>query len=200
MPARFRIPSGVDIVSLFSRRAENEEARFEALLREHHPAIFRVAFRLSGSREEAEDLVQETLIEAYEAFGRFSAGTHFDRWVFRIMRNTYIDRVRRRPKARIESLDAGSRSSDGQTRVREIIDLESAPDLELMASTLDGPIQEALDALPEEFRTVVILVDIESLSYEETSRIVGCPVGTVRSRLHRGRAILKDKLKKYVRF
>jgi RNA polymerase sigma-70 factor (ECF subfamily) len=69
-----------------------------------------------------------------------------------------------------------------------------------MAQTLDEPIQNALEALPVEFRLVVVLADIEGLSYEEVARIAGCPVGTVRSRLHRGRAILKDKLKNYVRF
>ncbi len=84
--------------------------------------------------------------------------------------------------------------------MREIVDLSSAPDIELMARTLDGPIQEALQALPEEFRTVVILADIEDLSYEEISQTLGCPIGTVRSRLHRGRAILKEKLKRYARF
>jgi RNA polymerase sigma-70 factor, ECF subfamily len=175
-------------------------ARFEALVRVHEAAIYRVAYRLSGNREEAEDLIQETLLEAYEAFDKFASGTHFDRWVFRIMRNTYIDRVRRRPKARLESLDTGIDAGGGRTVLREIIDLGSRPEADLMARTLDGPIQEALEALPEEFRIVVILADIEELTYEEVSQVVGCPVGTVRSRLHRGRAILKDKLKKYVRF
>jgi RNA polymerase sigma-70 factor (ECF subfamily) len=176
------------------------EARFELLARAHYPQIFRVAYRLCGTREEAEDLVQEALVEAFESFGRFTSGSHFDRWVFRIMRNTYIDRVRRQPKTPIESLDAGITSADGSVRFRDLPDLSSSADLELMARTLDGPIQEALDMLPEEFRLVVILTDIEGFSYEETSRIVGCPVGTVRSRLHRGRTILKEKLKKYVRF
>jgi len=181
-------------------RGDDNVARFESLVREHESAIYRVAFRLASSREEAEDLIQETLLEAYQSFPRFMFGTHFDRWVFRIMRNTYIDRLRRRPKAKIESLDTPIVSSTGASVARDIVDIGSAPDKELMARTLDGPIQEALEALPAEFRMVVILADIEEMSYDEISQALGCPVGTVRSRLHRGRAILKEKLKRYARF
>ncbi len=189
------------MISILSLTRRDEAARFEALVRQHQASLYRVAYRLCGNRDDAEDLIQETLLEAYEAFGRFTAGTHFDRWVFRIMRNTFIDKVRGRPKVRLESLDAPvCGGSEASKLVREIVDLSSAPDLELMARTLDGPIQDALQALPEEFRTVVILADIEQMSYEEISQTVGCPIGTVRSRLHRGRAILKEKLKSYARF
>lgn len=181
-------------------RRENSADRFESLVREHQRPIYRVAYRLCGSAEEAEDLVQETLIEAFESFPRFREGTHFDRWVFRIMRNTFIDGVRRKPRAHIESLDTGILDKSGEMLAREIVDLASAPDTEMMARTLDEPVQNALDTLPPEFKLVVVLADIEGMSYEEVSRVAGCPVGTVRSRLHRGRAILKDKLKNYVRF
>lgn len=181
-------------------RRDNNTDRFEALVREHQRALYRVAYRLCGNADETEDLIQETLIEAYQSFPRFRQGTHFDRWVFRIMRNTFIDGVRRRPKARMESLDSGLLDKSGELLARDLIDIGSAPDTEIMARTLDEPIQNALEALPAEFRLVVVLADIEGLSYAEVSRIAGCPVGTVRSRLHRGRAILKDKLKNYVRF
>ena len=181
-------------------RREPDLEHFEQLVREHQRAIYRVAYRLCGQHEEAEDLVQETLIEACESFPKVRVGTHFDRWVFRIMRNTFVDRVRRRPKIRLESLEGGVLDKSGELLVRQIVDLESAPDRDLLAQTLDGPIQDALDSLPPEFRLVVVLADIEGLTYEEVAGIVRCPVGTVRSRLHRGRAILKDRLKNYVRF
>lgn len=192
---------GTEPAVLFRRDndRENQVERFETLVREHQRAIYRVAHRLCGNPSEAEDLIQETLIEAFESFPRFRAGTNFDRWVFRIMRNTFIDSVRRRPKARLESLESGLLDKSGELMLREIVDFDSAPDTEIMARTLDEPVQNALDALPPEFKLVVILADIEGLSYEEVGRIAGCPVGTVRSRLHRGRAILKDKLKGYVR-
>ncbi len=187
------------MISILNLRRNAEAERFEELVAEHHAGIYRFAYRLTGNRDDAEDLIQEALIEAYEAFGRFSRGTHFDRWVFRIMRNTYLDKVRAKPPVRVESLTCASSISDGET-ARDIIDLRGAADRELFAKTLDGPIQEALQTLPAEFRIVVILADIHELSYEEISQTLQCPIGTVRSRLHRGRAILKDKLKRYVRF
>ena len=174
--------------------------RFESLVREHEAAIYRVAYRLSGNHDDAQDLVQDTLIEAFESFHRFSEGTHFDRWIFRIMKNTFIDKVRKRPKVPISSLETGKTGSDGESAPIEVVDMAGAADAALMARTLDGPIQEALQELPEEFRLVLVLSDIEDYSYEEISMILNCPIGTVRSRLHRGRTILKDKLKRYIRF
>src|SRR5689334_6389272 len=88
-------------------------ALFEDLIRQHQASIYRVAYRLTGNHEDAEDLVQEALIEAYEAFGRFRAGTYFDRWLFRILRNTYIDGTRTRPKIAIQSLDAPLTNQEG---------------------------------------------------------------------------------------
>ncbi len=187
------------MISLTKVWLHHDSARFEELVRAHGASLYRVAYRLCGDQDDAEDLLQEALLEAFEAFGRFRAGTHFDRWVFRIMRNSYIDRVRKRPKARIDSLD-GTHGNGQFNGTREIVDLTSVPDLRILADTLDGPIQLALQSLPEEFRTVVILSDLEELSYQEISQTLGCPIGTVRSRLHRGRSILKEKLKSYVRY
>src|SRR5260221_12818082 len=93
------------MVSILKIRRSDRASSFEALVRVHQASIYRVAYRLCGDRDEAEDLIQEALIEAFQAFGRFTDGSHFDRWVFRIMRNTYIDHVRSRPKVSIESLD-----------------------------------------------------------------------------------------------
>ena len=172
-------------------------AQFESLVRDHHASIFRVAFRLTGHRDEAEDLVQEALVEAYESFARYRPGTHFDRWLYRIMRNTFLDAKRRHGRASVHSLDARDEQT-GLSLASLAATLHSA-DTELMSRTLDGPIQEALDALPPDFRLVVVLADIEGLSYEEVSEVVGRPIGTVRSRLHRARLTLKDTLKDYVR-
>jgi len=116
------------------------------------------------------------------------------------MKNTFIDIKRKKSKTTIESLDTGKLGDDGESAPIELVDMSGGADARLMANTLDGPIQNALMDLPEEFRIVVILSDIEEYSYEEVSSILGCPIGTVRSRLHRGRAILKEKLKDYVRF
>ena len=179
---------------------EGRSACFEALVQKHEIALYRVAWRLCGNRDDAEDLIQDTLIEALQSFVQFAPGTHFDRWLFRIMRNTFIDKVRRKQRVQTESIDTAFQDADGISHVRELVDMTSVPDRELLESTLDGPIQDALNGLPEDYRMVVILADIEEMSYEEISQIIGCPIGTVRSRLHRGRSLLKDKLKCYVRF
>src|SRR5262245_37368635 len=133
--------------SIIKLRKSNETIRFEGLVLSHQDSIYRVAYRLCGNRDDAEDLIQDSLIEAYQAFGRFTPGTHLDRWVFRIMRNTFLDRVRSRPRAQIGSLDAPCLTEDG-TRYREIIDISSEPESRLLAETLDGPIQLALQMLP----------------------------------------------------
>src|ERR1044071_1348124 len=93
------------MVSILKFRRCDRAATFEALVRLHQDSIYRVAYRLCGDKDDAEDLIQEALLEAFQAFGRFSEGTHFDRWVFRIMRNTFIAQVRSRSKAAIQSLD-----------------------------------------------------------------------------------------------
>jgi RNA polymerase sigma-70 factor (ECF subfamily) len=177
---------------------ENTRSVFEELVRRHEASIYRVAYRLTGNHEDAEDLVQEALLEAYESFARFKVGTYFDRWLFRILRNTYIDGMRARPKLALQSLDTAPLLEDGAQTTREIVDWSNHPETRVLATTLDEPIQQALMALPDQFRIVVVLSDIEGLSYEEVSQIVGCPVGTVRSRLHRGRLLLKTKLQAYV--
>src|SRR5438270_7828520 len=105
---------------------------FEALVRQNQEQIYRVAYRLTGNHEDAQDLVQDALIEAYESFGRFERGTHFDRWIYRIMANTNIDKVRRRPKVQIESLDAPVTMEDGSGLEREIADETQDPESRLL--------------------------------------------------------------------
>jgi len=169
---------------------------FEALVRTHQDRLYGFAYRLAGNRDDAEDLLQQSLIEAYAAFDRFEIGSHFDRWVFRIMHHTFLDTVRRRPRWAMESLDAAWENADGggESTRRDVPDPRSGPETELMAKTLSEPLQRALDALPADFRSVVVLADMQELSYEEVARVLGCPVGTVRSRLHRARNMLRRAL------
>jgi RNA polymerase sigma-70 factor, ECF subfamily len=167
---------------------------FEKLVRTHQDRLFACAYRLTGNRDDAEDLLQQSLMEAYAAFPRFQPGTHFDRWVYRIMHNTYLDTVRRRPRFMVQSLDEALETGEGTVAGREIADPHGGPEAELMEKTLSEPIQRALDALPAEFRSVVVLAEMQGLSYEEVARALRCPVGTVRSRLHRARALLRRSL------
>lgn len=169
-------------------------AAFQELLERHLRQIYRVAYRLTGNRDDAEDLSQEAIVEAFRAFDRYQPGTYFDRWLYRIMTRTHIDRVRRRIRRPEVSLDAPV-TPGGDPLVTLMGDVRDDPQYLTEITDLDGTIQAALDGLPDEFRTAVILADIEGLSYDEVAAVLGCPVGTVRSRLHRARGMLRNTLR-----
>lgn len=168
-------------------------AAFEELVLRHQTRIYRVAFRLTGNHDDAEDLAQEAIIEAFRAFDRYQPGTYFDRWLYRIMTRTFIDTVRRRNRRPAVSLDAPT-GDEGDPLVAFIGDSSQDPQHVTETVDLDGAIQVALDGLPQEFRTAVVLADIEGLSYDEVAEALRCPVGTVRSRLHRARQMLRQAL------
>jgi RNA polymerase sigma-70 factor (ECF subfamily) len=169
--------------------AEARRARFAELFTEHWPRAFRYAVRLTGGGSEAEDILQETAEEAYRAFGRYREGTRFDRWLLRILHNTFIDHVRRRRRRPSASLDALPDFAVAADRADE-------PE-EAAQRTLDGPVQRAVLRLNPEYRAVVVLVDVMGMPYEDAASILRCPIGTVRSRLHRGRLALRDRLAVY---
>jgi RNA polymerase sigma-70 factor (ECF subfamily) len=172
-------------------------AAFEELVQRHQAQIYRVAYRLTGNHDEAEDLAQEAIVEAFRAFHRYQPGTYFDRWLYRIMSRTYIDTVRRRNRRPVLSLDAPV-GGEGGPLVALVGDSREDPQQMIETLDLDGTVQAALDRLPEEFRTAVVLADIEGLSYDEVAAALRCPVGTVRSRLHRARQMLREALRPYL--
>jgi RNA polymerase sigma-70 factor, ECF subfamily len=168
-------------------------AAFEELVLRHQTQIYRVAYRLTGNHNDAEDLAQEAIVEAFRAFDRYQPGTYFDRWLYRIMSRTYIDIVRRRNRRPVVSLDAPM-GGEGDPLVTVMGDSSQDPQQMTETFDLDGIVQVALDGLPQEFRTAVVLADIEGLSYDEVAQALRCPVGTVRSRLHRARQMLREAL------
>lgn len=174
---------------------EARRAQFEELAREHGEAFMRSALRLTGSAVEAEDLLQETLIKAYMAFEQFSPGSNFRAWVLRIMANTHISRFRHTqrtpPTVSMEDLSAVS------TRPFDPACPEQGPAQQALEFTLSEEPGEALAALPEEFRVAVILSDVFELSYREIAELLGVPLGTVRSRIFRGRKLLQEALREY---
>ncbi len=177
--------------------SEDDVDLFARLLAQHQDKLYRVAFRMAGHHEDAQDLLQDALLEAYRSFRKFQRGTYFDKWLYRIMTNTFIDRQRRAKRVgRVESLDApaaGAGANDGAP-AREIADWDSDPARVALRGTLDESVQKALDSLQPEFRMVLILSDVEEWSYEEIAEMMQTPVGTVRSRLHRARAAVKQTL------
>ncbi|HEY5956117.1 MAG TPA: sigma-70 family RNA polymerase sigma factor [Polyangiaceae bacterium] len=158
------------------------------------PSLMAVAVRLTRNGAEAEDLVQDTFVKAMRARDQFEAGTNMRAWLLRIQTNTFINRYRRGTLERsvVDGAD-GEPLTDawmGSASMNAMRDPESAA----LRPMLEAEIQSALNELPEEFRLAVMLSDIEELSYKEISDILGCPIGTVMSRLHRGRKMLKTRL------
>jgi RNA polymerase sigma-70 factor (ECF subfamily) len=168
---------------------------FAHLVESHREKLYRVAYRMTGDADDAQDLLQDALLEAFGSFRKFKRGTYFDKWLYRIMTNTFIDRQRHRKRAgNVVSLDAPAPGADGENIGRDIPDRDADPEGKYLKGILTEPLQKALDALPADFRMVLILADVEEFAYEEIGAMMGTPVGTVRSRLHRARNMVRQML------
>src|SRR6478735_8930572 len=157
---------------------------WDDVVREHADRVYRLAYRLTGNPHDAEDLTQETFIRVFRSLADYKPGT-FEGWLHRITTNLFLDMVRRRARIRMEALPEDYDRVPADT-----------PDPEQIYhdARLDAGLQAALDSLPPEFRAAVVLCDIEGLSYEEIGATLGIKLGTVRSRIHRGRQALRDYL------
>jgi len=160
----------------------------------HMDAMYGVACRLTRNPTEAEDLVQDALVKAMRAREQFQAGTNLKAWLFRILTNTFINKYRRGGLERsvLEGPDADP-LADGWVSASTMRQLRDPEQIALLP-IVEGEVRRALDALPPEFRLAVVLCDVEEFSYEEIADIMGCPIGTVMSRLHRGRKLLQKSL------
>jgi len=168
--------------------SREQRARFESLMRCTHRQAYSLAFRLTGNASEAEDLVQETFLRAYRFFHKYDAGLPFTSWLYRIMTNAHIDSVRRKGRLKLTSLDQMGPDGAGTW---DVPDKDSSPDRAMMEDALEEPVQLALTSMTPEFRTAVLLADVEGMAYEEIAEVMKTSVGTVRSRIHRGRKQLK---------
>jgi RNA polymerase sigma-70 factor, ECF subfamily len=157
---------------------------WDDVVRQHADRVYRLAFRLTGDAHDAEDLTQETFIRVFRSLAGYKPGT-FEGWLHRITTNLFLDMVRRRARLRMEGLPEDTDRLPG-----------GGPNPEQVWSDahLDPDLQSALDALPPEFRAAVVLCDVEGLSYEEIAATLGVKLGTVRSRIHRGRQSLRAAL------
>lgn len=183
---------------MFDFRHDNTTRKeFEELTLPHLDPLYSAALRLTKNDRDAEDLVQDTFLRAYRFFDKFERGTNIKAWLFRILTNTFINRYRRSVKER--SIVEGSEKEAVQERFvsRRATEFAANPEQFLFDRLLSDDVLRAIDELPIDFRLVVILADLQDFSYNEIAEIVGCPVGTVMSRLYRGRKLLQKKLKDY---
>jgi RNA polymerase sigma-70 factor (ECF subfamily) len=177
-------------------RSDKQRA-FECEALAHTDLLYNFALRMSGNAADADDLVQETYLKAYRFWDKYEPGTNVRAWLFRILKNSYINRYRK------ESKQPNTVDYDEISNFYELIrdEANDPNDLQesLFLNLLDDDVSTAVSDLPEDFRTVVILCDIEGLTYEEIAQFVDCPLGTVRSRLHRGRKLLHARLYEYAK-
>ena len=158
---------------------------WDEIVTDHSARVFRLAYRLTGNRHDAEDLTQEVFVRVFRSLDKYTPGT-FEGWLHRITTNLFLDQARRKQRIRFDALSderAGRLRSSGPT-----------PEAAMADRRFDDDVETALATLPPDFRAAVVLCDVEGLSYEEIAEIMDAKLGTVRSRIHRGRAMLRTAL------
>lgn len=187
----------VKAASFLSSEAKSfDETPFEQEVMPHIHTLFGAALRLTRSYSEAEDLVQETYLKAFRSFSQFEVGTNCKAWLFRILTNTFINKYRRKVKER-EILDSEFRTVENILEESTEFSQENNPEHEMANRFLSDEVLVALEKVPIDFRLVVVLSDIYGCSYKEIADKIKIPIGTVMSRLFRGRRLLQEQLFDY---
>ena len=176
-------------------RAKQKEFEAEAL--PHMDLLYNFALRTAGNADDAQDLLQETYLKAFRFWDKYEKGTNIKAWLFRIMKNSYINKYRKvsREPDKVDFDDVENFYDSVRDESKDTTDLQK----KMFGGLLGDEVTVALQRLPDDFRTVVILCDIEELTYEEIADFLNCPIGTVRSRLHRGRKMLQKELLSYAK-
>ncbi len=187
-PAVDAVPASADQAADTTAPPHEEQAwsppSWEEVVRLHSARVYRLAYRLTGNQHDAEDLAQEVFVRVFRSLANYTPGT-FEGWLHRITTNLFLDGVRRKARIRFEALpDDAERLASKDSGPAQVYD----------DAHFDADVQRALDALPPDFRAAVVLCDLEGLTYEEIADTLGIKIGTVRSRIHRGRSQLRAAL------
>jgi RNA polymerase sigma-70 factor (ECF subfamily) len=180
-----------------SKAKTEEKQRFARESMSHLDHLYRVAFHLAKEPDDAQDLVQETYARALDSYEQFSPGTNMRAWLTRILYNFFFDQYHQKKKW-VSVEDLGSMKEAASDYWERVVGEDPGPENHILDKELNVTITEALRKIPEEFRAPLLLVDMGDFSYAETAEILSCPVGTIRSRLSRGRRLLHKHLKGYI--
>ena len=177
------------------RKVTNYERIFEEEFYPNADALYNFAFNLTYSEADANDLVQETYLKAFRFIDKYIEGTNAKAWLFKILKNAFINQYRKDSKrpSKVDFEEIVSYQNEENSKYSGYIDLRQ----EIYQTMMGDEVTNAVNALPVDFRSVILLCDIEGFTYEEIAKIIDIPIGTVRSRLHRARNMLKGKLKDY---
>ena len=175
----------------------NKQRAFNDEIIPHLNSLYNFALRLTADHSDAEDLVQDAIVKAYRFFDSYEKGTNAKAWLFRILKNSFINNYRKTQK-NPQTVDFDEVSSYYETVRAERTDTTDLESL-IYRNLMDDNFSNALAKLPEDFRTVVLLCDVDGFTYEEISNMLDVPIGTIRSRLHRGRNLLKTELYEYAK-
>lgn len=178
---------------LVERARRGDVHAFEQLISQYERKVYNLAYRLTGSHEDASDVAQEAFIRAYSSLPEFRGDSSFATWLFRIVNNACLDELRKRKRQRVTSLDETFTMEDGEVdRQLAIADEADGPEQALERVEIQRAVQESINSLDEEYRVVVVMRDIQGYSYNEIADALGINLGTVKSRLNRARNALKE--------
>ncbi len=182
-----------DNSELIKKAIEGDEAAYRNLLENYRGALYNLLFKMVRNKEETEDLVQEAFMKAFKALPSFNEEYAFSTWLYKIAINNCIDHMRKK-KLKTYSINKPVQSKDGELD-REFPDTSMSPDKSILSEERSNIIESAIDELPENYKTAIIMRHSEEKSYEEISKILNIPLGTVKARIFRAREMLKKKLK-----
>jgi len=171
-----------------------DQANFEGDAMQYAGQLYSAALRMTRNPADAEDVVQETYLKAYRAYATFKEGTNLKAWLYRILTNTYINRYRKKQRRPSEVELGELQDLYLYRRLGEVSGASQSAEEEALDQFVDADVKQALESLPEHFRMPVLLADVDGFSYKEIAEIIDVPIGTVMSRLHRGRKALQKKL------